>query len=214
LGLTRLYLGSGAKVFACARSLPAASDLLALKKTSANYLTCLSLDVADSASCAAMAHEMGKERIDVLINNAGAYDPAQRLADIDFENAETVFRANTWGPLRVTRALAPLLNTGARVVNITSKMGSIADNAQGGAYVYRMSKAALNMATKTLALEWRDAGTTVVAIHPGWVQTRMGGASAPLSAEEATASIMRTVDGLTPKHTGTFLNYDGAPIPW
>jgi NAD(P)-dependent dehydrogenase (short-subunit alcohol dehydrogenase family) len=93
-------------------------------------------------------------------------------------------------------------------------MGSIADNGSGGWIPYRASKAALNAAWKSLALEAKPRGIIAAMLHPGWVQTRMGGPNAPLQPAEAVSAMRRTIDGLGPDLSGAFLNYDGASIPW
>jgi len=99
-------------------------------------------------------------------------------------------------------------------VQITSLMGSIGDNSSGGYWAYRLGKAALNMATRNLAHDLKSDGIVVVALHPGWVRTEMGGPEAPLTAQEAVASLVRTIDRLTPKRSGAFLDRDGKPCPW
>jgi NAD(P)-dependent dehydrogenase (short-subunit alcohol dehydrogenase family) len=126
------------------------------------------------------------------------------------------FATNTVGPLRVTAALLANLRAGERrlVANITSRMGSIADNTSGGSYAYRSSKAALNMANRSMAHELGADGILCVVFHPGWVQTDMGGANAPLSVEDSVRGLLEVMDGLTTADNGRFLNYSGEEIPW
>ena len=123
---------------------------------------------------------------------------------------------NTLGPVRVVEALLPSLKAGRlrRIVSVTSQMGSIQDNTSGGALYYRSSKAALNAAMKTLSLELRGDGFTVVVMHPGWVRTDMGGPNAPLDPRNSITAMRQVIDGLSPADNGRFLNYDGRDLPW
>ncbi len=174
------------------------------------------LDVLDGASVQALADSLIETPIDVLVNNAGIGGGRARLTELDFGQMNECFATNTVGPLRVTAALLPNLRAGKRrlVANITSRMGSIADNTSGGSYAYRSSKAALNMANRSMAHELGADGITCVVFHPGWVQTDMGGASAPLSVEDSVRGLLEVMDGLTTADNGRFLNYSGEEIPW
>ena len=215
LGLANIYLSEGHAVAVTARKPEDAEAITALKQAHGSRVRVFGLDVNDQASVKAFAKDWGETPLDICINNAGVGGSfSTRLADLDFKEAIDIYNTNALGPMRLTQNLIPRLQRGSRVVNITSKMGSIADNNQGGSYFYRMSKAALNMATKCLALECEGAGIIVTAIHPGWVQTRMGGQSAPITVEQSTGHIVRTIEKLAAQHSGAFLNYDGAVIPW
>jgi NAD(P)-dependent dehydrogenase (short-subunit alcohol dehydrogenase family) len=178
------------------------------------------LDVADEGSIAqaVRAIEARVDRVDVLINNAGVYPretvPFDRL---DPEVLVRAFRINALGPLRVTAALLPLLRRGQerRLIQLTSRMGSIDDNRSGGSYAYRLSKAALNMAVRNLAHELGPERFVVLAIHPGWVRTRMGGDDrAPLALEAAAAEVLRLGRGADASLSGTMLGPGGERIPW
>ena len=215
LGLATKYLSSGHDVVVTARQPQAAEALIALKRDFRTRCKVLELDVSQHDSVHAFSRHWGDTPVDVLINNAGVGGSFSiRAPELQFAEGLDTYNINTLGPMRVVQSLMPQLRRGSRVVNISSKMGSIADNNQGGAYFYRMSKAALNMATKCLALECEKAGIIVTAMHPGWVQTRMGGQNAPITVEEATGHMVRTIDALTVQHSGSFLNYDGAVILW
>lgn len=174
------------------------------------------LEVADADSVAALAQRLDGTPIDMLVNNAGYGTRAPTLADLDVAELEHYFRVNAMGPLRVTKALLPNLRAGGarRVVQVTSKMGSIADNQRGGSYGYRASKAALNMINQSLSVDLREEGFTCVVLHPGWVKTDMGGPGAPLDASASVSGMVAVIDGLSPDDTGRFLNYDGSEIPW
>jgi len=120
------------------------------------------------------------------------------------------------GPMKVSEAFVEHvarsdLNT---IVTITSKMGSIADNESGGAYPYRSSKAAVNAVMKSLAVDLRPRGITVVVFHPGWVATDMGGPSAPVGPDESVAGMIKTISKLKLSDSGKFLNYDGKKVAW
>jgi len=126
-----------------------------------------------------------------------------------------VLNVNAVGTLRVVRVLLPRLREGKdrKIVNLTSILGSISD-ASGGRYAYRSSKAALNMVTKLLAEDLRGEGFRTVALHPGWVQTRMGGASAPVSPDQSIRGMLRIIDGLTAAQSGRVFDFEGQEIPW
>ncbi len=174
------------------------------------------LDVLDGASVQALADSLIETPIDVLVNNAGIGGGRARLTELDYGKMNECFATNTLGPLRVTAALLPNLRAGERrlVANVTSRMGSIADNTSGGSYAYRTSKAALNMANRSMAHELGADGITCVVFHPGWVQTDMGGANAPLSVENSVQGLLEVMDGLSTADSGRFLNYNGEEIPW
>ena len=123
---------------------------------------------------------------------------------------------NVLGPMRVTQALLPNLSAGDRktVVNISSRLGSLAQNDSGGLYGYRESKVALNMFTVSLANEFRDEGFIVVAMNPGWVQTDMGGENAMLTPEQSVSGMRSVIEGLTLDDTGTFRAHSGGQEPW
>ena len=208
LALARQLTERGEEVIATARNPADAKELVALGGR------VVPLDVQDDDSVAAFAAALGNESIDVLINNAGMAI-RDGLGNLDFDGMKAVFDTNTVGPLRVLQAVLPQVksNGGAKVVNITSRMGSIEENDSGGMYAYRMSKAALNMAVSVSSVDLKDAGVTVVGIHPGWVKTDMGGDSAQLEVDDSAACILKTVDGLDLQNTGSFMDRDGSAIP-
>ncbi len=173
------------------------------------------IDVADPESIAQTVGRVRElvNRLDILINNAGVgEDTSAELPS--FDDLIRTYSTNAIGPVLLTKQLKTLLSKGSKVVNVTSRMGSIADNTSGGYYDYRMSKAALNMATKNLHLEQYQHGVIVFAIHPGWVRTDMGGASALLSVEESVRGMVQVIDTASTEVGGTFLGYDGEEIPW
>ncbi|MGD8329140.1 MAG: SDR family oxidoreductase [Acidobacteriota bacterium] len=210
LEFARQLSARGDRVIATARDPEAAS---ALNKLDVQVEP---LDVADADSVARFAAALGDEPIDVLINNAGVGVRSRPLEQVDLEGMSHFFEVNTVGALRVTRALLEGLRSGAdkKIVNITSRMGSIEDNSSGGAYEYRASKAALNMVTKSLALDFGGEGFVCVVMHPGWVQTDMGGSSAPVEVEDSISGMLRIIDRLDQDFNGDFLDFTGASLPW
>ena len=153
------------------------------------------MDVGDDASVASAAADVGQfvDHLDLLINNAGIYpEDDGGVERLELRKLVDAFDVNALGALRVTRAMLPLLRRGSgkRVIQMTSLMGSVGDNTSGGSYAYRMSKAALNMANRNLAHELGREGFLCLAIHPGWVQTRMGGSAAPLGLSPAVEQIL------------------------
>lgn len=209
LEFARQLSARGDRVLATARDPDSATDLRqCVERVHA-------LDVTDPASVEALGKAMASEAIDVLINNGGVFPGQHKLEEMDFEALADAFAVNSIGPMRVVQALLGSVrrSDAGRIVNISTQMGSIA-KADGGAYAYRSSKAALNMLTKLLGQELRDEGIVCVALHPGWVKTRMGGEKAPLTPEESIAGMLRVIDALRPEQTGAFLDYKGEMLPW
>lgn len=221
LALTRRHVEAGDHVYAGCRRPEEAEALRALAG-----VTVLPLDVTDAGSIRAFAEAVAKHttQLDVLINNAGSNatsfgGDAERsgVLELDPAHFRDQMEINAVGPMLVTRALLALLrkSSGARVVNISSQLGSLSLGAQMLRDIgYNASKAALNMITAALAGTLESDGIIAVAVHPGWVRTDMGGAQASLSADESAAALSATVAGLTARDNGSFLNWDGSPHPW
>ncbi len=153
------------------------------------------------------------DRLDLLIANAGTYGPREvRDAKAGRQWAET-FVVNTIAPFLLAQSVLPAVRSArGKLIAVSTKMGSIADNNSGGFIAYRSSKSALNSAWRSLAVDNPDVVCAV--LHPGWVQTRMGGSSAPLEPEESIAGMRRVIDSLGPEQSGGFFAYDGAEVPW
>lgn len=219
LEFTRQLLAAGAEVFALARKPDRSPGLESLQEAHPRALRVARADVTDEALIGA-AHEAIRsvwDGIDLLINNAGTYGRHDAtLSSLDRDELIGVFDVNVLGPLRVTRILLDLIRRGRspRVVNLSSLMGSIADNHSGGSWAYRISKAALNMATRNLAHELTPLGIVAVALHPGWVRTDMGGENAPLAPQEAVEAMLATIGRLGPDQAGRFLDRNGHPLPY
>lgn len=202
----------GDSVIGTARSLDKCAALRALGTS----VRVVELDVTDAASISGLGERVGKDAIDVLINNAGVSSTSKSVGQMDASELQRVFMVNSVAPMLVTGALLPQLRAGSRklIVQITSQLGSIANNTGGSTYAYRGSKAALNQMNKCLANELGPEGFRCLAVHPGWVRTDMGGPNAHLSPEESVRAILATMDGAEPNSNGTFVNYDGSPLPW
>ena len=174
-------------------------------------------DSTDRSSLARLARDLAGKPIDVLFCNAGMFGKRkQSVGTVDYDTWAEVMRVNVFSPMACVEALVDNVAASARrqVVMMSSRMGSMGENAAGGEVVYRSSKAALNAVTKSLSIDLAPRGITVVAVHPGWVQTDMGGPAAALTPAESVAGLADVVLGLGPAINGGFLNHDGAPIAW
>ena len=160
-----------------------------------------------------LAEKIPLDSIDLLINNAGILS-GQSLHNMDFKAMQDQFEVNALGPLRITHALLDKMHPGSTIAMITSRMGSIADNSSGSSYGYRMSKAALNAATRSLALDLRAKGIAVALLHPGYVQTDMTGGSGNLRPEESAKMLLKRIDECSLENTGTFYHANGQELPW
>lgn len=216
LELARRYLERGDQVEAAVRRPDAAEALGALAGPAGGRLRIHACDVSDDASVRAFAAGLGEVAVDLLINNAGVGGRRQRLGSLDFEDIARTIGTNALGPLRVTEALLPHLRRGSarKIVHVTSGMGSIADNTSGGSHGYRMSKAALNMACRSMAVDLRGEGFTAIVVNPGWVKTDMGGPQATTPVEESARLMIELFDRIGPDQTGTFFDYRGHTWPW
>jgi len=216
LEFVRQYAAEGWNVLACCRNPAAAAELSQLAAPPGASITIHALDVARPEQIGALAAELATGSLDLLINNAGVYPVRADLGTLVYDAWVEGTEVNTLGPVRMTEALLGPLSRGdgAKVVNITSKMGSIADNSSGGSYGYRASKAALNMASVCLAHDLRPRGIVVLILHPGWVETDMGGAGAPVSVEESVGGMRRVIAESSLEDSGKFLAFDGEEVPW
>tara|TARA_B100000745_G_scaffold73951_1_gene44573 strand:+ start:869 stop:1528 length:660 start_codon:yes stop_codon:yes gene_type:complete len=206
LSLCKAYKEAGAEVTGVCRSVT--DDLTALDINVVNEV-----DVTSAQDLVKLGQSLQGRQVDVLINNAGVLRN-ESIGAMDFSNIQLQFDVNTLGPLKTTLALLPHLKQGSKVANITSRMGSIADNGSGGYYGYRMSKAALNIASVSLAKDLLPKGVAVGIIHPGFVQTDMVGGAGDISADTAASRIKTRIDELTLETSGTFWHSNGEVLPW
>jgi NAD(P)-dependent dehydrogenase (short-subunit alcohol dehydrogenase family) len=211
LELTRQLLARGDEVEALAREPDRARELRDLQRRHGRALSVLACDVSSDSSVRAYASARPRAPVDLLINNAALYGTSRGLEREDPAEVLHVLDVNAVGALRMTQALLGALREGRdrKVAHISSGMGSIGENSSGGYYAYRMSKAALNMFSATLAEEVRKHGLISVVLNPGWVQTDMGGKMAPTRPEESVQGMLRVIDGLNLERSGRFFDYSG-----
>ncbi len=198
-------------VLATARDPERATELAATKAR------VLPLDVTSDESVARLAASLAGLPVDVIINNAGAAAPwGGTIDDLDLEVCKALFDLNALGAIRVSRALLPNLLAGRRktLLHLSSRMGSIADNTSGGSHAYRMSKAALNMASRGMAMDWKGKGISSFVVHPGWVQTDMGGPGATVTPDESAAGILQLLEGDPRVRSGRFYTFKGHDCPY
>jgi len=211
------YTNGGFRVFAACRNPTAADALRQLEHSSKGMLSVILMDVTDAESVGKAAAQLKDTAIDLLINSAGIAGAAgQTTGHVDYKSWAHVLDVNTMGPLRVLESFIEHIARSERklVVTITSGMGSIADNKTGGSIAYRSSKAAVNMAMRSAAIDLAPRGITCVVIHPGWVRTEMGGPKAPLSPQESVEAMRRLIENFGPKDSGKFYSYKGHEYPW
>lgn len=222
LEFVRQYTADGWRVHACCRSPDGAAELGEWRTRHAGLVSVHALDVADFGAIDALAASLAGSPLDLLINNAGIYAPepgqrdenGQSFGNMDYKFWETAFLINALAPFKLAEALVENVAASEwrRIVTISSGMGSISQT-DGGYHAYRSSKAAVNMIMTGLALELRERGIRVAALSPGWVRTRMGGASARLSVEESVAGMREQIAALDGP-VGGILRYDGSVVPW
>ena len=222
LEFTKQYLELGNQVIASCRNPSEAEKLLELKKKYPVKLTIIQLDVTKEDQRSKVFEEIETKfnSIDILINNAGVISGDGKnlyhLGDVHKENFMKVLEINTLAPLLLSEKFLPLLEKAkdTKIINITSKNGSITLRKQKGKYSYCVSKAALNMITKILSNDLYNKGITVLSIQPGWVQTDMGGPEAPLTPEESISKIIKLVNVKGIDDSGKFFTQDGLELPW
>ncbi len=207
LALTQQLVARGATVVAACRN--ASPELKALEVEVVE-----GIDVAEPAAIAKLAEAVGSRSVDLLINNAGILIWGDTVEKLNVDGIRKQFEVNAIGPLLVTAALKDKLQPGSKVALITSRMGSIDDNGSGGAYGYRMSKAALNMAGKSLAVDLKSSGVAVAILHPGMVKTDMVGSHGQVEPEDAARGLLARVDELTLETSGGFWHANGERLPW
>lgn len=218
LEFCKQYARDGWRILACTRCPERSGVLNTLAASHREQVTVYALDVGDHAQIERLAQSLSGESIDLLINNAGIYttSPAGDFGNADYEAWMRAFRINTLASLKMVQTFMPQIIRSSQktTVTISSKMGSIADNTSGGSYIYRSSKAAVNMIVKTLAIDLKSAGIISVALHPGWVKTDMGGANALISTMESVTGIRNVISHLALADSGKFIAYNGRIIPW
>ena len=209
LEFVKQYAARGWKVHACARSPESLKEV-------AGDVHLYKLEVTDYGAVKALASELKGEAIDVLICNAGVSgSEAGELGRIDPKVWRDTFEVNALAPLMMAEAFVEQVaaSKDRKLIAISSRLGSITHN-DGARYAYRASKTALNMEWQSLSKDTAAKGLICVVLHPGWVQTDMGGKAATLTIAQSVPSMVKVIDGLKPADNGRFLNYDGTELPW
>ena len=216
LEFARQLLAHGDHVVATCRHPGRANALNKLVGEHPGRLHVLPLDVGDPKSHAELARELPLviDGLDLLINNAGVLHSGERFGHVPPANLDDSLRTNASGPFLLTQALAERLVDGAKVANLSSVLGSIESVEGFNTPSYAISKAAQNMATTLLAVALRERSIALVALHPGWVRTEMGGSGAQIDAAESVRGLLKVIDALTLADSGRFIDYRGKRVPW
>lgn len=214
LEYVKQYAEHGHQVIATARN-PAQATALQQLAATHRCIEIQPLDVADISAIRHLAERLGDRRLDILINNAGVY-PDSRLGQCDPQAWIQAFQVNCLSTYYLAEACLPHLRRAptAKLIAMTSKMGSIDDNGSGGEYLYRTSKTALNMLVKSLAIDLRAQHIWVAALHPGWVRTDMGGPNGLIDTTTSVRGLRSVIAQLDERQSGQFIAYDGQSIAW
>ena len=216
LEFVKQFLAREDTVLATCRNMGSATELRQLKNDT-RKLHIFELDVSSQKSMEDLTLQLAGHAIDIFINNAGVYGPRDStFGKVSANEWAKVLQVNAKAPMILTQLLIDNLRDGSdkKLIYITSKMGSIDDNKGGGSYVYRSSKAALNAVVKSISVDLRDSGFSVAVLHPGWVQTDMGGPNALIDVTTSVSKMIDVIDNLNFHNSGSFFNYDGGIIPW
>jgi NAD(P)-dependent dehydrogenase (short-subunit alcohol dehydrogenase family) len=224
LEFVRQYAAAGWRVFACCRAPEQAAELGKIAASSDGKVTMHPVSVSDPDSVADLAAELAGAPIDILLNNAGTYGfrsfadggmQDQAFGSMDYASWEHAFAVNTMAPLRMMEVLAGNVEASAqkKMFVISSSMGSIGAP-PGGHLAYGSTKAAVNFVVANAAQELRPRGIVVMSLHPGWVQTDMGGGGAPVTPPESVRGLRQVMEAASPATSGQFVGYDGRQIAW
>ncbi len=212
LEFARQYLADDWRVLATCRDAQSATTLSALQ----GDLHVHAMPVDDDAAIATLAGELSGEAIDVLINNAGVMGPRDDFGTLGTQAWMDVLRVNVVAPVKVAEAFVEHVARSdlKKIATVSSKMGSMSDNTSGGSYVYRSSKAGVNAAMRSLAIDLAPRGIVSAMFHPGWVRTDMGGANGLIDAPQSVGGMRSVIERLDADMAGRFWNYDGSEIAW
>ena len=218
LGLVSAYISKGAHVIASCRTPENVKELESLRRSHGDRLKILQLDVTKKKQLVSLDEELGDRKIDILYLNAGVTGGrrAASFGDLKSQEWSGVLLVNSIAPILVAQRMLPRIRrSGSKTIAIlTSQMGSIGNNTSGGSYIYRSSKAALNAGAKSMALDLKGIGVKVILLHPGWVQTDMGGPNAEITVEQSVAGMVTLIERLGIDESGSFFNYRGEILPW
>lgn len=214
LEFTAQYAADGWQVIACCREPKSANKLQALADQH-HSIQIFALNVADFAQIDVLALQLKSQKIDVLINNAGVY-PDSGSGNVNYSDWAMAFKINAMAPLKMAEAFMPHIAASQlkKIATLSSKMGSLDDNTSGGRYIYRSSKTAVNMVMKSLALDVKPQGISVVTLHPGWVQTDMGGPNGLINTKTSVSGLRKVIADLSLATSGKFIAFDGKEIAW
>jgi NAD(P)-dependent dehydrogenase (short-subunit alcohol dehydrogenase family) len=204
------------QVLACCRNPADAGELQALSERSPE-IEVHALDVTDYEQMATLAGRLADRPIDILLGNAGIYGPrGANFGGVDAAAWREVLEVNTIAPLMLVQAFVEQVAASQQrlVAVISSKMGSIGDNGSGGSYIYRSSKTAVNQVVKCLSIDLAERGISAISLHPGWVQTDMGGSNAEISTDTSVSGLKSILQSSGRAQSGQFIEYNGNRIPW
>ena len=216
LELTDQFAQDEWQVLACCRNPADAGQLQALSERFPS-IELHALDVTNYQQMAALADQLGHRPIDILLSNAGIYgSKSAGFGEINAQEWRQVLEVNTIAPLMLVQAFVEQVAASQQklVAVMSSKVGSIADNSSGGSYMYRSSKTAVNQVVKSLSIDLAERGISVISLHPGWVQTEMGGPNAEISTDQSVSGLKSILQSAGPAQSGQFIEYDGSGIPW
>ena len=216
LGFVRKYMEKNLHLMCTTRDISGSKELLALKEKYPYNMEIFELDLLKENAAVTLANFLNDRPIDILISNAGVGSSNQHFQAVSSNRWLEVLKVNLIAPLMITQAVIENLKKSSvkKICFLSSQLGSIEDNKSGGMYIYRSSKTGLNQVAKSLSIDLKAYGITVVALHPGWVKTDMGGPNAPVSIDKSVEGMIRVIGTTDIKETGKFLNYDGRELPW
>lgn len=217
LGLVKKFLRNNEKVICTTRNISKSKELILCKEKYNDNLEICELDLLDKDSPNILSNFLGGETIDLFINNAGVIGhSAQHFKSVSLNHWLEVLKVNLIAPLLITQSIIKNIEKSSerKIYFISSKVGSIEDNKSGGMYIYRSSKTALNQVVKSLSIDLKPLGISVISLHPGWVRTEMGGPNALISVEESVNGMVDVISNTSIINSGQFINYDGTRLPW
>ena len=217
LGLVKKFLKNNEKVICTTRNISKSKELILCKEKYNDNLEICELDLLNKDSPNILSNFLGDETIDLFINNAGVIGhSAQHFKSVSLNHWLEVLKVNLIAPLLITQSIIKNIEKSSerKIYFISSKVGSIEDNKSGGMYIYRSSKTALNQVVKSLSIDLKPLGISVISLHPGWVRTEMGGPNALISVEESVNGMVDVIYNTSIVNSGEFINYDGTRLPW
>tara|TARA_B100001027_G_scaffold150273_1_gene105367 strand:- start:32 stop:709 length:678 start_codon:yes stop_codon:yes gene_type:complete len=211
LEFARQYSNGNYNVFATTRNRSDSKELNSIKN-----IKVFDLDLNSDESLDNFTQNISSQKIDILIHNAGIFSDEQLDDDLDINAWMNEMRINAIIPIILARKLKRNIEMGSnkKIIFISSQMGSIDDNYSGRFYFYRSSKSALNSAAKSLSIDWKEDGISILILHPGWVKTDMGGGNAKLEIPDSISQMIKVINDLNLNNSGSFVNYAGAKLEW